>query len=462
MNGSRRSIDARQVGIVHLGLGAFFRAHGAVYLQEAMAASGGDWGVVGVSLRSPQVRDALVPQDCVYTAVETSADGLKPQAIEVLRDVLVAPEGPEAVLETMAQPDVRIVSLTVTEKGYGRGADGGLDAENADIAHDLTHPLPCTPVGYLVRALALRRAQALPPFTVMSLDNLPGNGVVTRRLVLDFANRVDPALADWIAAEGRFPSSMVDRIVPATTDALVARLEDETDVHDPAAVFHEPFRQWVIEDDFVDGARPDFGAVGAQMVRDVAPFEHMKLRMLNGTHSALAYVGSLAGHETVADAIADPSIAEFIRGLWEAELAPSFEAPEGVDLVGYAQALEARYRNPEIRHLLKQIAMDGSQKLPQRILDALFANRSAGRPYGRLLTVVAAWVRFVAQGEAVNDPLAGEIATVVEDARDDRALVAGLLALSPVFGPYPAAEIAEELCTCLEDGTLASLTGELR
>jgi len=444
-----RSSPAQKAGIVHLGLGAFFRAHGAVYIKESMAHSGGNWGVVGVSLRSPGVRDLLASQGGLYSAVETSGDGLKPHVVDIITDVLVAPEDPAAVLDAMAAEDTRIVSLTVTEKGYCRGSGpGALDLDHPDIRHDLTDPLPRSAPGYIVRALDIRRQRGLRPFTVLSLDNLPGNGRLTRRIVTELAAQVDPAVADWIERECCFPSTMIDRIVPATTPELVDRLRSEKGIDDPAAVFHEPFRQWVIEDQFVDDERPDLEAVCVQMVDNVEPFEHMKLRMLNGTHSALAYIGGLAGYETVADAMGDQTIAGLLGSMWHDEIIPTLVPPPGVDLRRYAGRLSERYRNPEIRHLLEQIAMDGSQKLPQRILDPLFENLAAGRPYDKLLTVVAAWARFLqsrAKIGRINDPLAEKLASIVQNARGDAQLVASLLAVREVFAGYPVDTIEEEM-----------------
>jgi fructuronate reductase len=457
----RRSGPKPKVGIVHLGLGAFFRAHGAVYIEEAMACSGGDWGILGVSLRSPKVRDLLAPQDYVYTTVETSGNGLKPRTIAAINDVLVAPEDPRAVLEAMTAETTKIVSMTVTEKGYCRGSGAtALDLDHADIRHDLSNPLPRSAPGYIVRALDARRKRGLRPFTVLSLDNLPQNGPLTRRIVLDLAHQTDPDLEKWIDENCRFPSTMVDRIVPAPTADMVARLRSECDIDDPAAVFHEPFRQWVIEDQFVDNARPDWGAVGAQIVSDVEPFEHMKLRMLNGTHSALAYIGRLAGHETVAGAMDDPAIAGFLDGMWQYEIIPGLKAPPETDLGKYASELVARYRNPEIHHQLEQIAMDGSQKLPQRILDPLFDNKAAGRPYHRLLTVIVAWIKFLQERSEtgkINDPLAKDLARALQDNQDPKMLVANVLSISSVFGGYPAHEIADDVSKTLTAMTAAKM-----
>lgn len=335
-----------KTGIVHLGLGAFFRAFGCVFIQDAMAASGGDWGIIGISLRSPDTRDALRGQEWGYTSVTLAPEGEQTRWITVLNDVLVAPEDPEAVLAAMAKPDVRIVTLTVTEKGYCHNpATGALNVEHPDIQHDLSHELPVSALGFLVRALQRRRAAGVAPFTVLTCDNLPENGRLVRGLVLEFARRLDPALAVWIESECKFPSTMVDRITPATTAADLARVAELTGCVDAAPVMHEPFAQWVIEDDFVGGARPDFAATGVEMVQNVTAHEHMKLRMLNGTHSALAYTGYLAGHETIADTVADPVLAAYVRRLWS-EIMPAVQAPEGVSLTEYADALLDRYANP--------------------------------------------------------------------------------------------------------------------
>jgi fructuronate reductase len=450
-----RSEPAPKTGIVHLGLGAFFRAHGAIYIKEAIAQSGGDWGVIGVSLRSPGVRDKLVKQGCLYTALELSDRGLKSQIVDVVTSVLVAPEGPNAVLQKMAVKETRIVSLTITEKGYCCGwGDTALDLGHPDIKHDLQDPAPKSALGFLVRALDMRWHQGLRPFTVLSLDNLPENGKLTRQIVCEFAAKIDPALAHWIETECKFPCTMVDRIVPATTEELIDRASSISGYQDPAVVAHEPFRQWVIEDDFVDHAQPDFETASGQLVGDVQPFEHMKLRMLNCTHSALAYIGSLAGHETVAEAIGDEGIETFIESLWREEITTSLDAPPDTDLNDYAAQLKSRYRNPEIHHLLEQIAMDGSQKLPQRILAPLFENLSAGKPYKRLLMVVAAWFRYIESqskcGQSgLHDPLQEELMRAARNASDNAALAKSLLKISPVFGDLPTHRVADELVAIL-------------
>ncbi|MEC9469404.1 MAG: mannitol dehydrogenase family protein [Pseudomonadota bacterium] len=451
-----RTTPAAKAGIVHLGLGAFFRAFGAIYMEEAMKASGGtgqnNWGIIGVSLQSPRMHDQLAPQDFVYTAQELGPEGETLRQVEIIRDVLVARENPEAVLAAMADPDVRIVTLTVTEKGYCHDpATGRLNADHPDITHDLKAALPVSAPGYLVRALARRKAAGLPPFTVLTCDNLPDNGRLVRRIVLDLAEKLDPELAAWIETEGRFPATMVDRIVPATKPEDIDALARKTGRYDAAPVLHEPFRQWVVEDDFVPtygaDARPDLGAVGVELVESVTAFEHMKLRMLNGTHSSLAYLGYLAGHETIAETVADPLFARFVKNLWRQEIIPSFEAPPGVDLEAYADALFERYANPGIRHRTWQIAMDGSQKLPQRILGTVRDNLTNGRNCPGLCLAIAAWMIYVGGTDLkgkpidVRDPLSDRLKSLVGESDGDAGKVAALLGVTEVFEPDLAAAI---------------------
>jgi len=460
-------------GIVHLGLGAFFRAFGAPAISDAMAAGdkanrGGDWGVIGVSLRHADVRDALRDQGWAYTAASIGAQGESLRVIEVLNDVLVAPEDPAAVLEAMMDPSVRIVTLTVTEKGYCHiPATGKLDLSHADIAHDLDSTRPRSAVGFIVHALAARRQAGTAPFTVMTCDNLPQNGQLLRGLVLEFAGMLDPELCDWIAREGRFPCTMVDRITPATTDADIARIAALSGRYDASPVVHEPFSQWVVEDNFVGDARPDFTAAGVALVADVSLHEEMKLRMLNGTHSALAYSGYLAGHETIAQTVADPVLAQFARNLW-AEIIPAVAAPKGVDLNEYAASLLDRYSNPNIRHRTWQIAMDGSQKLPQRMLGTIGDAHDAGRETPFLCLAVAAWMSYVRgvdeTGDAIDvrDPLAQELRALTDAASGARETVDALLGMRAIFPPElaqilnaPVTAAAQEVWTLGVRGAIA-------
>ena len=441
-----RTAPTPKTGIVHLGPGAFFRAFNAPFTDEAMAAWGGDWGICAVSLQSPTASDQLAPQGGAYTSVTLGPDGETRTIVNAITEVLVAPEDPGAVIARMVDPGVKIVSLTITEKGYGhRPATGRLDPEQPDIAHDLADlSAPRSAIGFLTAALAQRRANGTKPFTVLSCDNLPSNGHLVRQVVLDFAERTDPALAQWIADNVPFPATMVDRITPATTPADIETLTKATGYQDPAMVVHEPFRQWVIEDHFADG-RPAWDAVGAQMVQSVEAHELMKLRCLNGTHSTLAYLGYLAGYETISDTTADPAFAKLCEDLWRDEILPTLPQPEGEDLTAYTQALLTRYRNPAIRHRTWQIAMDGSQKLPQRLLGTIRDSLAAGRTPHGLCLAVAGWMRYVhgaderGQPIDVRDPLADRLRALSTGADSPEDRVAALLNVTEVFDP----ELAE-------------------
>lgn len=454
----QRSTDPRpKTGIVHLGLGAFFRAFGAPLISDAMAASGGDWGIVGVSLRSPDVRDAMRGQGWAYTTVSIGAETETPRVIEVLNNVLVAPEDPAAVLRTMTNEDVRIVTLTVTEKGYcDIPTTGKLDCLHPDVLHDLANTFPKSAIGFIVRALARRMQTGVAPFTVMTCDNLSQNGQILRGLVLEFAGLVDPELRDWIADKACFPCTMVDRITPATAADDIARIAEMTGVYDATPVMHEPFAQWVVEDTFVGGIRPDFAAAGVELVADVSRHEEMKLRMLNGTHSALAYAGYLAGHETISQTVADPVLDRFARGLWD-EIIPTVTAPSGVDLNDYAASLFARYANPNIRHRTWQIAMDGSQKLPQRMLGTVRDAFDAGRETPLLCLAIAAWMFYVRgvdeAGNAIDvrDPLASELSALTDAANGPSETVATLLNLPAIFHDDLAHRLKAPVTTAAKD-----------
>jgi fructuronate reductase len=386
-------------GIVHLGVGAFHRAHQTVYVDDCLMAGETGWGIVGVSLRSADTRDALAPQDGLYTLAVRSSGSESLRVVGSILSMLVAPEDPAAVLAALTAPRTRIVTLTITEKAYLRGADGGLDAAHPDILHDLANPqAPRTAHGFLAESLARRHTAGIPPFTVLCCDNLPANGATLHRLLVEFAAlrdaglaaQHDPGLARHIADEVAFPSSMVDRIVPATTDADRARIAVELGVEDVWPVMTEPFCQWVIEDDFPAG-RPAWEKFGVTMVGDVRPFEDMKLRLLNGSHSAIAYLGLLSGHATVDRAFADPAIRQFVDGLW-AEAIPTLPKDAGLDTADYTGQLARRYSNTALAHRTAQIANDGSQKLPQRIVASAVERLSAGDPPAHLMLVVAAWI----------------------------------------------------------------------
>jgi fructuronate reductase len=378
-------------GIVHLGVGAFHRAHQAAYVDDCLAAGEKGWGIVGASLQSASTADALGPQDGLYTLAERGSDGEKLHVIGSIGKVLVAPQDPAALLDALTDPGVRIVTLTITEKAYLRNAGGDLDAAHPGIVADLANPvMPQTAHGFLVEGLARRRAAGTRPFTILSCDNLPSNGATLHRLLAQFAALRGADLAKHLEGVS-CPSSMIDRIVPATTDADRARVSKALGVEDAWPVMTEPFRQWVIEDDFPAG-RPSWEKFGVEMVRDVRPFEEMKLRLLNGAHSSIAYLGLLAGHDTVAKSFGDPAIRDFVQALW-AEAAPTLPRDAGLDPKSYVAALTKRFDNTALQHRTAQIANDGSQKLPQRIFGTALDRLAAGTGADHLMLTVAAWIR---------------------------------------------------------------------
>jgi fructuronate reductase len=427
-----------RTGVLHFGPGAFHRVHQACYFDDALALDP-RWGIAQVSLHSAGVRDALARQDRLYTiAVLDEASSYR--VIGAVTEMLVAPESPEAVLARLADPAITLVTMTVTEKGYCLAADGGLDVAHPEIAHDLAHPeAPRSLIGYLAVGLGRRFKLGHPPPTILSCDNLTDNGGRLRRAMLDFAGRLNLQLARWIAADVAFPCTMVDSITPATDDALRARVAEQLGVEDRWPVQREAFMQWVVED-AMRGPHPDWEALGVTVTDDVAAFERAKLRLLNGAHSTLAYMGSLAGHETVADAMHDASLAPFVRTLMTEDIAPSLRAPRGLDIALYIEAILGRFRNPALRHLLSQIAWDGSQKLPFRLLGTIREALEAGRPIERLCTPIAAWMHFVrrkaSQDDRLVDPLATQLlalggACTGESSHDVRLF----LGLEAVFPP---------------------------
>jgi fructuronate reductase len=428
-------------GIVHLGIGAFHRAHQAVYTDSVLRLDAG-WGIVGASLRSADTRDALAPQDGLYSLAVRSGAGEALRVIGAVQRVLLARDDPAALLGAMTDPRIRIVSLTVTEKGYCHDpATGELNELHPDIVHDLASPhAPRSAPGVVVEALARRRAAGVAPFTVLTCDNLPANGQVARRVLGRFARLRDRDLGAYVAAEIACPSTMVDRITPATTEADRRQVADALGVWDAWPVVTEPFTQWVIEEHF-PGGRPVWENAGAELVADVAPYELMKLRLLNGAHSTLAYLGYLAGYGTVAETMADPDFAGLVRGLMDEEVTPTLRVPPGADLAAYKAALIERFRNSALRHRTWQICMDGSQKLPQRLLGTVRDRLEAGAPFPRLALGVAAWMRYVTgrdeSGQAIDvrDPLAETLRTIAATAGPSaERLVPALLDVEAIFG----------------------------
>ena len=427
-----------RIGVVHFGPGAFHRAHQAFYFDRLLGTDR-SWGISAVSLRSPGVRDALQPQAGLYTlaALDRRTEF---RVIGAIGELLVAPEEREAVLRRLASPEVRAVTMTVTEKGYCLNGAGELDLLHPDIVHDLAHPArPRSLVGWLLAGLRARRAAGVGGLTVISCDNLVDNGHRLGEAVRTLAGQSDPELARWIAQEVRFPRTMVDSITPATDDTLRARVEAETGLHDAWPIQREAFTQWVVEDVMRPDA-PDLASVGVTLTDDVAAYDRAKLRLLNGAHSTLAYRGLLAGHETVADAMADPALARFVEAMMREDIAPTLTAPSGMDLGGYIDAVLERFRNPAIRHNLSQIAWDGSQKLPFRILGTVEDALASGRSVDRLASPLAAWMRFVRRqasaGVPIVDPLAETLAEVgLRCTGEPAGDVALFLALPSVFPP---------------------------
>jgi fructuronate reductase len=404
-------------GIVHIGVGAFHRGHQAVYVDDCLASGETEWGIVGASLRSPATRDKLSPQDGLYTVAAQEPSGERLRVVGSLLSLVVAPEEPAALVSRMSHPATRIVTLTVTEKAYMRDAGGNLDLCLPDIAADLAQPeSPRTVHGFISAALDCRRREGTPPFTVLCCDNLPSNGEVVRRLTLQFAEARDPTLARHIEDDVAFPSTMVDRIVPATTDEDRAHISAALRVEDAWPIKAEPFMQWVVEENF-PLSRPHWEKHGVMMVGDVRPFEEMKLRLLNGAHSGIAYLGLLLGLDTVSQAFADPAIHAFVDRFWQ-EAIPTLPQKIDLDLPAYTAALAERFANSALIHRTAQIAMDGSQKMPQRILAAAAVQAVAGRPASHLMLVVAAWVACCeARGKFLparyfSDPLDRELEAI--------------------------------------------------
>ncbi len=406
------------IGIVHLGIGAFHRAHQALYTEAVLNLGELNWGISAVSLRRPAVRDQLLPQDGLYTSVVKKDEQQQLQVVGAVKEVLVAPEDPHAVIARLAGPAISVVTLTITEKGYQDRAEGSA-------------------ADYLCQALALRMASGLSGLTLISCDNVSGNGRKLAELVLGLARNISAELATWINDNCRFPETMVDRIVPATTAADLAMVQEKLGLRDEGAVVSEAFSQWVIKDNFA-GPVPPWDRVGAQFVSDVAPYEAMKLRLLNASHSAIAYLGCLAGWETVAEAMAQPPLRDFVARLME-DVTPALSIPDGFDVDDYKVQLLQRFSNTALQHQSRQIAIDGSQKLPQRIVPTLLWQLENDVSIESLTLVLAAWV-LLGRIEPLDDPLADQISTLHTSFSDNPAdYLDAVLGLEQVFPPELAA-----------------------
>ena len=411
--------SAVTTGVVHFGVGGFHRAHQAMYHDRLMNAGHAiDWGICGVGVLpgDRRMQAALAAQDGLYTLVAKHADGTyEPRVIGSITEYLFAPDDPEAVVEKLAAPATRIVSLTITEGGYGIDPVTG---EFAGVGDGLTA------FSLITDALQRRRDRGLRPFTVMSCDNLQGNGDLSRRAFTAYARRRDPELGEWVEREVRFPNSMVDRITPVTTDADRAELRERFGVEDRWPVVCEPFAQWVLEDDFTLG-RPPYEQAGVQVVVDVEPYELMKLRLLNGGHQALGYFAYLAGHRLVHEAARDPRLRAFVRAYLDEEATPTLEPVPGVDLGDYKRTLLERFSNPEVRDTIARLCAESSDRIPKFVLPAIRRQLELGGPVRRGAAVIAAWTRYCEgvdeQGEPIEvvDRLADELTARARRSRED-------------------------------------------
>jgi mannitol 2-dehydrogenase len=389
-----------RVGIVHVGVGGFHRAHQAMYLDRLMNdGEASDWSICGLGMLPADrgMRDALEAQDYLYTLVEKHGDGTwKARVIGSIVDYLYAPDGVEAVIERLAEETIRIVSLTVTEGGYSIDeVSGEFDPTTPEVARDLEPGVaPESFFGLITEALARRRRRQIAPFTIVSCDNLQGNGRLARRAFTSFARLRDRELGEWLEDEVRFPSSMVDRITPATTDADRQELHERFGIDDRWPVVCEPFAQWVLEDSFSCG-RPPYERAGVQLVEDVEPYELMKLRLVNCSHQGLCYFGRLCGYELVHDAAADPLFEALLRGYTESEAIPTLPAVPGIDLERYEETLIGRLRNAEINDTIARLATFGSDRLPKWLLPVVRHQLTAGGSVRYAAAIVASWARYM-------------------------------------------------------------------
>jgi fructuronate reductase len=429
--------------IVHLGFGAFHRAHQALFTSEMIEKTGTDWGICEINLFGGEELIAqLREQDHLYTVAEKGADATTVKVVgSVIESLHPVFDGQQAVLEKMAEEQVAIVSMTITEKGYcADPATGTLDKNNALIKADLTTPgTPNSAIGYIVEALRMRRERNIKPFTVMSCDNVQENGHVARAAVLGFAQLIDSELSNWIKSNVTFPCTMVDRIVPAATQETLAEINTLVGVEDPCGIACEPFRQWVIEDNFVNG-RPNWDVVGAEFVDDVVPFEEMKLRMLNGRHSFLAYLGYLGGYAHISDTMTNNDYRKAAFEMMMKAQAPTLNMPEGTDLEGYAKLLIERFTNPSLKHQTWQIAMDGSQKIPQRMGGSLRFHLEKGSDYRWLAMGIAGWMAYISGVDDVGnpidvrDPMAEQFKAIYQEHGRNTSVVKALLSIEAIFG----------------------------
>ncbi len=434
--------NALEDQVVHIGVGAFHRGHQAIYTEIANEIGGSRAGVTGLSLRSPTSEKALGPQDGYYTLGVRNGSDEELRLIGNIREVITAPTAPHRAIAALIRPSVSVVTLTITEKGYGLDpSTGTIVTDHGDVASDLANTAsPSSAIGYLVEALRQRHETDAGPLTIISCDNLPHNGSRLRSAVLQFADHTHKGLKSWIDTICSFPETMVDRIVPATRADDIQSTDKKLNLRDEGFIKTEPFMQWVIEDKFA-GPRPAWDQAGAMLVRDVAAFETAKLRLLNGSHSAIAYLGYLSGHKYVHDVMKDDALSPFITKLMDDAIAPTVPEPEGMAIVPYARSLRERFQNSALQHETWQIAMDGSQKLPQRLLNTVRDRLTIGQPIDLLALPIAAWIRYAAGADEnghsidVRDPLADQFNHISQLANGNaKSLMDGFLGITEVFG----------------------------
>jgi mannitol-1-phosphate/altronate dehydrogenase len=446
-----------KTAILHLGVGGFHRAHQAVYLDSlAGQRISQEWGLTGVGLlpQDKRMEQALLPQQCLYTLVVRGAEDESAQVIGSLTRYLFAPEQREAVLQALADPETRIVSLTITEGGYGYNqVTGEFDPATPGVQQDLATPgQPSTVFGYLAEALDRRRKTGTPPFSVLSCDNVQGNGELARKVFTSFARLRDERLADWMERNVAFPNCMVDRITPQTTDEDRAMVESTFGIRDNWPVMTEPFMQWIVEDTFCNG-RPPLEEVGVQFVADVHPYEAMKLRLLNADHQALAYLGYLCGYRLVHEVMADPLFPLYLARMMDEEVTPLLAPVPGVDLTAYKATLIERFANPKIRDQVLRLCYDASNRMPKFLLPSIHEALASGRPYRLLTLAVAGWFCFLTgtdeQGAPIplDDALAGTLQPLALQGRDDPRPLLGLHQLFGDLNQHPA--FVAELGTAL-------------
>lgn len=441
------SYDPSQLkaGILHMSVGGFHRAHQAVYVDNVLSLQPDNWMIAGVGLMPQDSSNlaSLNAQDCLFAVLERSPESDSVRIVGSMKEVIHAPTEVEKLLEKIASPEIKILSLTITEKGYYYNEKKDLDFTNQSIIHDLALPeKPLTAYGYLVKGLLKRRANNVGPVTIMCCDNLPGNGHITKHLLSQFIEKAAPDLMAWVDANISFPNAMVDRITPVTTPVIQEILADKFGVQDGWPVVCEDYIQWILEDNFIAG-RPAFEKAGAQMVKDVEPYEKMKVRLLNGSHSALSYVSYLMGYREVDKAMADPLISKFVRAYMDNDITPTVPSVPGIDLDAYKTKLISRFSNPSISDKVQRLAEDGSQKIGNAMVPPLLSQIENGKSIKWIAFALAGWWRYLngtdEQGQEIQikDPIAAALkAKAVEMPRDPAAL----LSFDSIFGTKLASQ----------------------